>query len=67
VKKSAGALRAHRARWDPFVNTRASSADLAKLSNDGLGARARHFAKLSNDGLGARAQHTSRAVDLIQI
>jgi hypothetical protein len=50
-EKSAGALGAHRARWDPFVNARASSADLAKLSKDGLSARARH---------------TSRAVDLIQ-
>jgi hypothetical protein len=52
-EKSAGALGAAGPRWDPFVNARASSADL--------------LAKLSNDGLSARARHTSRAVDLIQI
>jgi hypothetical protein len=40
-EKSAGALGAHGARWDPFVNARAL-ADLAKLSNDSLSARAAH-------------------------
>jgi hypothetical protein len=43
-EKSAGALGAAGPRWDPFVNARAS-ADLAKLSKDGLGARARHTSR----------------------
>jgi hypothetical protein len=45
-EKSAGALAAAGPRWDPFVNARASSADLAKLSKrDGLSARAAHIAR----------------------
>ena len=39
-EKSAGALGAAGPRWDPFVNARAL-ADLAKLSNESLSARAR--------------------------